>query len=54
MSDINQDDGRTQQEKMLAGELYIATEPALEEASRRAYRLMKNTKPGYAIDRGFE
>jgi len=51
MSDINQEDGRTQKEKMLAGDLYIANEPALEEASRRAYRLMKEYEARYAIDR---
>lgn len=51
MSDINQEDGRTQKEKMLAGDLYIANEPALEEASRRAYRLMKEYEVRYAIDR---
>jgi hypothetical protein len=36
---------------MLAGDLYIANGPALEEASRRAYRLMKEYEVRYAIDR---
>ena len=51
MSDINQEDGRTQKEKMLAGDLYLANDLALEEASRRAYRLMKEYEARYAIDR---
>ena len=51
MSDINQEDSRTQKEKMLAGELYIANDSELEQASRRAYRLMKEYEARYAIDR---
>ncbi|SPP66247.1 sugar O-acetyltransferase [Nitrospira lenta] len=51
MASTNQDDSRTQKEKMLAGELYIANDPELEAASRRAYRLMKEYEARYAIDR---
>jgi maltose O-acetyltransferase len=51
MSQFDQHDGRTQKEKMLAGELYLANDPELEEASRRAYRLMKEYETRYAIDR---
>ena len=36
---------------MLAGELYIADDPELEQASRRAYRLMKEYEARYAVDR---
>jgi maltose O-acetyltransferase len=51
MAQIEQDDGKTQKERMLAGELYVANDPELEEASRRAYRLMKAYEASYAIDR---
>jgi len=44
-------DGRTQKERMLAGDLYLADDPELERASRRAYRLMKEYEARYAVDR---
>jgi maltose O-acetyltransferase len=51
MSDCKHEDTRTQQERMLAGELYLADDPELEQASRRAYRLMKEYEARYAVDR---
>lgn len=51
MSERTQDDGRTQKERMLAGDLYIANDAELERASRRAYRLMKEYEARYAADR---
>jgi maltose O-acetyltransferase len=35
------EDGRSQRERMLAGDLYIASDPILAEEARRAARLMK-------------
>ena len=51
MSDRKPEDTRTQKERMLAGELYLADDPELEQASRRAYRLMKEYEARYAVDR---
>lgn len=51
MTDQIQPDGRTQKERMLAGDLYLADDPELERASRRAYRLMKEYEARYAVDR---
>ena len=51
MSHVGEEDSRTQKERMLAGDLYIANDPELEEASRRAYRLMKEYEARYAVDR---
>jgi maltose O-acetyltransferase len=51
MSDRKPEDPRTQKERMLAGELYIADDPELEQASRRAYRLMKEYEARYVVDR---
>jgi maltose O-acetyltransferase len=39
MTDYFKDDARTQQERMLAGDLYIANDPALARASRDAIRM---------------
>ncbi len=36
---------------MLVGELYIADDPDLEQASRRAYRLTREYEARYATDR---
>jgi maltose O-acetyltransferase len=42
MSDANiPDDGRTQRQRMLAGDLYIADDPELAEENLRALRLME-------------
>ena len=42
MSDANvSDDGRTQRQRMLAGDLYIADDPELADESLRALRLME-------------
>lgn len=51
MSEHIEEDGRTQKERMLAGDLYIANDVELERASRRAYRLMKEYEARYAVDR---
>lgn len=51
MSDRKPEDPGTQKERMLAGELYIADDPELEQASRRAYRLMKEYEARYVVDR---
>ncbi len=51
MTDQIQPDGRTQQERMLAGDLYRADDAELERASRRAYRLMKEYEARYVVDR---
>ncbi len=51
MSEQSQRDGRTQKERMLAGDLYLAQDPELDAASRRAYRLMKDYEAQYAVDR---
>lgn len=51
MSTDHQRDHRTQKERMLAGDLYLAQDPELERASRRAYRLMKEYEARYAVDR---
>jgi maltose O-acetyltransferase len=39
MTDYFKDDARSQQERMLAGDLYIANDPALARASRDAIRM---------------
>lgn len=51
MSEQSQRDGRTQKERMLAGDLYLAQDPELDAASRRAYRLMKDYEAKYPVDR---
>jgi maltose O-acetyltransferase len=50
MSDLTTpEDGRTQRERMLAGDPYIADDPVLAEESRRAMSLLK-TYNGSAPD----
>ena len=41
MQDRTNDDGRSQRERMLAGDLYLADDPVLREESVRAARLAK-------------
>ena len=41
-------DGRGQKERMLAGDLYIADDPELSAASRRAYLLTREYEASYA------
>lgn len=43
-------DNRTNRERMLAGDLYIADDPQLAEESKRAIRLAKEYTDAYAID----
>lgn len=43
-------DRHSQKAKMLAGELYIADDPELALASRRAYRLSRDYEAMYAVD----
>lgn len=43
--DLNDD--RSQKERMLAGDLYIAADPELAAASRRAYLLTREYEAGY-------
>lgn len=43
-------DGRTQRERMLAGELYTADDAELAQASRRAYLLSREYEARYAVD----
>lgn len=43
-------DHRSQKERMLAGDLYIAEDPELQAASRRAYRLSREYETRYAVD----
>jgi maltose O-acetyltransferase len=45
------DDGRTQRERMEAGDLYIADDPELQAASRRAHRLAHQYEAHYVEDR---
>jgi maltose O-acetyltransferase len=45
------DDGRTQRERMEAGDLYIADDPELQAASRRAHRLAHQYEARYVEDR---
>jgi len=40
----------TQQEKMLAGQLYQADDPQLQQAARRAYLLTRQYEAAYAAD----
>jgi maltose O-acetyltransferase len=44
-------DGRSQREKMEAGDLYIADDPELQAASRRAHRLAYRYEASYVEDR---
>src|SRR4051794_31175374 len=41
MSDANQPDQRSQRERMLAGDPYVASDPELQRACRRAMRLIE-------------
>lgn len=43
-------DPRGQKEKMLAGDLYIADDPALAAEARRAYQLSQAYAAAYATD----
>ncbi|NMM35922.1 MAG: sugar O-acetyltransferase [Glaciimonas sp.] len=47
-SDLN--DGQTQKERMLAGDLYIANDIELIHASRRAHLLAREYEARYAVD----
>lgn len=49
MSGNEEHDRRSQLEKMQAGDLYLADDPALTKASRQAYRLMREYEEQYAI-----
>ncbi len=51
MTENQKRNGRSEKEKMLAGELYVADDPDLEEASRRAHRLTREYEARYATDR---
>ncbi len=44
-------DTRSQKEKMLAGDLYIADDPELAIAARRAHLLAREYESRYAVDR---
>jgi maltose O-acetyltransferase len=50
MSKPDPDDGRSQKERMLAGDLYIADDEELRDASRRAYLLTREYEADYAAD----
>lgn len=50
MSKPDLNDGRSQQERMLAGDLYIADDAQLSAASRRAYLLTREYEASYAAD----
>lgn len=41
---------RSQKEKMLAGDLYVADDPELAAASRQAYRLSREYEARYGVD----
>jgi maltose O-acetyltransferase len=47
-----QDDNRSQREKMESGDLYLADDPELAAASRRAYLLTREYEKQYAINLG--
>jgi maltose O-acetyltransferase len=46
--DLN--DGRSQKERMLAGDLYLAADDELRDAGRRAYLLTRTFESAYAAD----
>jgi maltose O-acetyltransferase len=50
MSKPDPDNGRSQKERMLAGDLYIADDEELRDASRRAYLLTREYEADYAAD----
>ena len=50
MSTPDLNDGRSQKERMLAGDLYIADDPELSAASRRAYLLTREYEASFAAD----
>lgn len=50
MSKPDLNDGRSQKERMLAGDLYIADDKELSDASRRAYLLTREYEASYAVD----
>jgi maltose O-acetyltransferase len=50
MSEKAAPDRRSQREKMIAGDLYIADDPELAAASRQAYRLSREYEARYAVD----
>lgn len=49
-ADSDKIDHRSQKERMLAGDLYIAEDRELQAASRRAYRLSREYETRYAVD----
>jgi maltose O-acetyltransferase len=50
MANPDLNDGRSQKERMLAGDYYLADDEELREASRRAYLLMRSFESTYAAD----
>lgn len=50
MATPNPNDGRSQKERMLAGDLYLADDQELRDASRRAYLLTQAFETAYAAN----
>jgi maltose O-acetyltransferase len=50
MAEKTAPDARSEKEKMIAGDLYVASDPELAAASRQAHRLAREYEACYAVD----